>query len=973
MPGVLTHMAVVKLAQSRLAQIRTVLAGKVTGKGAHVSDLDHRVLFLAEQAFAMISTTPPPDDPASAAAREVSKFAVMGSAGPSIPGAGFVLVDGHDWVHDTLHTGTPDENRERVVARSTDFVLAFWKRVSEGIKAARLSDTATTAAEQSMQAYVLGHLCHLATDVVSGPYLDDLEFHLGLGRQAGVRLGAAAGPIDARVAIQVLQRSGPRDGPSWQEWWPPPDAVPAPFYEAFRQAFEDVYGAVRIAGSAEFQERMAALSPPLLSADLIRDGYDFYYHGVVGMGYGFDHWKWALVFLPLVLAVASELAIFPALPAVTAAFGTAPWALDSTERTLFELFAFPSLIIAPASLIYAIAAAVLTNRSVGGRTVFGIIAAVVSLAGLVAFFATLGTDDHDFSPGWRWFLLLVVPLLAPVVFFFLALAHRGTPLGALELLYALPVVSVLFSAAAYFTFFLPIGAVSKAAGASPPVLAVEYILAAIGVLVAVVFAWMALVKYIRTSFMPDMADETFERRRSLVQVSRLATDRPHMARLFEDTTLFLDPAVVTAIIGAAPPLAADETRGRIRKAQFVPSARRKLIKLWWEPAGTVFVRSDRFQLVFSDHADGSGQTQVVPAPVVPSTVAEYVAFLNGTAVNVGVPGTLQAAPVFPADLDYELPPGATFADHGDAELSTTAHDEAAAKFVALGNADDPSAYVLFHAPRPAQSIRFGLRGPIPSDEREEELVPGEGTVESDGTEVRGSPDAVFTILFRVGDRLRAAGQTRVITRIKSDRLLVVASTFSPALPAGTAYVRVGEVRERAEGYTYVADPTAPGGETLMDYAGDLAALLCMGAVPRLLTKEQRKVKAVGKTAGGETIGPVYQVFRNWNLDHRRVNEWRMLVAGRGLSEKQNDSRVYDGAMTDPRDGAYTPRQNDEGERTANQLGWVPLLRRWVALASQPAADPLDATVPAGPNTVANRAMSRGIAFLLDLPEPVAMP
>ena len=973
MPGVLTHMAVVKLAQNRLADIQTAIAAKLAAPGARVSDLDHRVLFLAERAFAMLSTTPVPNDPAAAAAREISRFAVMGSAGPSIPGAGLVLVEGHDWVHDTLHTGTPDEHRERVVARSTDFVLAFWKRVSAGIDAQGLGPSETRAALQSMQAYVMGHLCHVATDVVSGPYLDDVEFHLGLGRQPGVRLGASAGPIDARVAIQVFQRTGPRDGPSWQEWWPPPDTVPAPFYEAYRQAFEDVYGAVRIAGSAEFQERMATLNPPLLSTELIRDGYDFYYHGVVGIAYGFDHWKWALVFLPLVLAVALELIIFPLLPAVTPAFATAPWNLPDTERTVFELLAFPSLIIAPASIVYAIAGAVLTNRSVSGLTVFGVISAIVSAGGLAGFFATLETKDENFSPGWRWFLLFVVPLLGPLVFFILALVNNGTPVGALEFLYGLPVLSLLFSAAAYFTVFLPIGLVSDEAGASPEVLVVEYILVAIGVLIAVILAWLALVRYITNSFMPDMADETFEQRRGLVQVSRLRTDRPHMARLFEDTTLFLDPAVVAGIIGAAPPLAADEAARRVRTAQFFPSHRRKLIKLWWNPAGTVFVRSDRFQLVFSDRADGSGQTQVVPAPVVPSTVAEYVALLNGTVINVGVAGALRAAAVFPADLDYELPPGATFADHGDEELSTGAHDEKAATFKPLGNADDPTAYVLFHAPRSAQSIRFGHNGPIPGDDRDEDLVPGEGTVESDGTEVRGSPDALFTVLFRVGDRLRAAGQTREVTLIRSDRVLIVESTFSPDLPAGTGYFRVGEVRERAEGYTYVADPAAPGGETLMDYAGDLAALLCMGAVSHLLPANRLKVRQVRATAAGETIDPVYQVFRNWNLDHRRVNEWRMLVAGRSFSEKQNDSRTYDAAMTDPRRAAYRPRQNDEGARTADQLGWVPLLRRWLRMTSQPASDPLGAAVPAGANAVANVALTRGIAYLLDLPEPVAMP
>ena len=46
---------------------------------------------------------------------------------------------------------------------------------------------------------------------------------------------------------------------------------------------------------------------------------------------------------------------------------------------------------------------------------------------------------------------------------------------------------------------------------------------------------------------------------------------------------------------------------------------------------------------------------------------------------------------------------------------------------------------------------------------------------------------------------------------------------------------------------------------------------------------------------------VYQVFRNWNLDRRRVNEWRMLVAGGAVSEKDGHPEKWDPAMLKPPD------------------------------------------------------------------------
>ncbi len=130
-------------------------------------------------------------------------------------------------------------------------------------------------------------------------------------------------------------------------------------------------------------------------------------------------------------------------------------------------------------------------------------------------------------------------------------------------------------------------------------------------------------------------------------------------------------------------------------------------------------------------------------------------------------------------------------------------------------------------------------------------------------------------------------------------------------------------------------------ETLMSIAGDVGALLCLGAVPHLAGRD------------GERI---FQVFRNWSLDRRRVNEWRMLVAGRAWSEKAAPDR-YDDKMPSGSRGPSDPAAwrapigaaaAAEAEQTALGIGWVPTLRKWLDVMRQPAQDP-NAATPLGPD------------------------
>src|SRR5262249_34697447 len=87
----------------------------------------------------------------------------------------------------------------------------------------------------------------------------------------------------------------------------------------------------------------------------------------------------------------------------------------------------------------------------------------------------------------------------------------------------------------------------------------------------------------------------------------------------------------------------------------------------------------------------------------------------------------------------------------------------------------------------------------------------------------------------------------------------------------------------AAGLTMVADASdvfADGGSVMND-AADLAALLCLGAASRLSLDDH----PVTPPSAAKPVHRVSQVFRNWNLDRRRLNEWKTLVSGGATSER----------------------------------------------------------------------------------------
>lgn len=881
MPAVLTHKAILLLARERLAEVRDALKAKVRS-GQHVTNVDRRMFALATRAHDLLSTPPHPstDLPGEPYVRplgqDVSQFAVMGSMGPDITGFSALLAPGQAWVFDTVHKGTPDSHREAVVAGTCELPFALWRRVSSRITAdlaGPQNETQRNADLDKMRAYILGHLCHLAGDIISHPLIADLEWHESTTLKP--RLDHADGEVshDALVARKVFLRGSTREGAGWDAWWPEVDAVPKQFFDAYAEALNDVYGATsrRRTGFGPFEQRFEDLEPPTLTPAFVRDGYTMYRQGILRFGYGFGTWKWFAFLLPISLPLMT-LPLLAAAPPSTRWFFLKRESGVTVERAWVDLLSFSLALGSFGSLFYLIWIASITTHGVRAESIVGLVLNAISAALGIAHLVTLGVDAM--SVELRYILFVGLPAAFILIQLIRAIVDsardgRGHRAGLAWIYAAPPLIMVLGALLAALIF-------EACQGDDHQLEPGFFILAAVlwSLFWFVIFILLCRYK-LRDSKVPE--DPLFP------------AEKPHHVRLFDDATLAFDPTFFDPAQnpgGPAPNLA----------GRFFPSGRRPLLKLWWEGTGDLFIRVDRYQLVFN-FTEGSTGAQIVPAPIGAMTLAEFGQYLTNTIKDpANQTGKLKAAHVHPRDTDYELPPGATFADHGDTEETLAKHAIEAAKFKKLGTTQENTDYILYHAPKAAQSVRFGTRGPV------------------------------------------------------ADPF----GTLEPAL----------RTEEDSSGYPYVYDAlSANSQDSLMGFAADFGALLCLGAVPHLDAAPE--------------ADRIHQVFRNWSLDRRRVNEWRMLVAGGAVSDKGADLTRFDPAMLRPSDPAawrskLAGASLEEGEKAARDLGWVPLFREWFDVARRPSLDTLadERFKAANPS---NHALTRAMAFILDLAEPANAP
>ena len=1015
MPAIFTHKAIMLLARDRLQQLRDGLEAKRVS-GLAVTPLDRQVLYLAKRAVEMLSTAPqaqvrfPTRPLTTALGTGVSTYAVLGSLGPALPAYAALAAPGQSWAGGIMRKGTPDANREAVVARSLDFVLEFWRRAEEKVRA--LPEREQPGTRDKLRAYALGHLCRVAGEMIVNPYLDDVEWHLGSALHPS-RLGreVVEASVDTAVAAQVLQSPGTRRGAVWTAWWPPVDDVPESFFHAYAEAFEAVYlGQGRPLGLAEFEERFTRAVPPPMSHRLVRDGYQGF-RGLLERGYDWSYGDWLVALLPLFAPMAVAMPFTVLLGQAKDLLSDRP---HDEAKAWAETLAFPLSATALVPLGASIYLTAWTSLGVGTETIVGLIIGGLVAAAAVVFFSTLGAD----LPAWVPIVFFFALPVAAELGYFIWLQTRGSGEKFHSLLGWAFLAHVVVAVLSSFAYVLFRDWLNQGPG--------EFLfwLAILLWLVVVTGLWLLSALALRETAAPEVAGDAF------------ATDRRHFVRLFDDASLFHDPAET------APTLA----------QRFYPSGRRKLLRIWWEGDQEMHIRPRRHSVQFSvTGSDAAGDIQTVLAPIAPMTLREFAGLLRRTVKDhAGTAGGLRVEAAYDSDPDYDLPPGETFADHGDTDdtvqTQTQQRDRADAWFH-LGKSRSEREYFLSHAPKARQTLQVGPGRVVVADLRGAEdagagtIAPaagvGAGPNDVDGTGTR------FLTFFRVGDAIEAGGTQRAVTAIASDTRLTTVLPLGLG-GAGTAFRRVRQDRtteekgagqaavaaatpttvagsggsrfagffmpgdvirvgaeerrvvgiasdssltvdaplpvsaaadyyrmpaESAEGYEFLARPGSDlmAGDSVMDLAADLAVLLCLGGTSHLLTEDERRVSPLGAPA---PVNKVVQVFRNWNLDRRRLNEWRMLITGGGVSEKRGAPEAADPALP-PLPAGWTLRST-RGEGIATTVGWIPLFRKWLDVAHRPGVSTA-ARVSLRPGDPTNLELSRAMAYLFDMPDPDPTP
>jgi zinc dependent phospholipase C len=707
MPGPITYAAVTLLARDRLGQIRRALAARKEAGTA--KELELHVLHLTAAAEAMMSASQPVIAPpvrlyGPPLTDHVSRFTLLGAIGPDLPRYAAYFQPGQRWLMDTLHKGTPDPHREKVLANTTNLIFDFWQRVGPLVDAEFSDQDKRKQAKQKMQAYVLGHLCHVAADVLSHPYFEAIEARLATPAPNAIRVMGrddVAGAFDVRVASTFFGRGTDTRTKQWADWFPEPGEVPGAFAKALAASIQSLYGA-RAEGLPAFEEEFRKIdpAPPPLSVGLINESID-YFRTIIGIERVWTRGDWlgatAAMFLPLVLVPLGAL-VLPLGKNLTRPLTPADGP-DAEARRRYESVVFPVAASALGPLVSMIIVSA-SGRGLRAEGVLGWVQAGLSLVASVGFFASLGG-----AGGLRWGLWFWLPL-GLAVLQVLFVIKRGARENARKLLFLGPLVQVLL---ALFVILLYRGwlhelveELQKSSDERDELAIARDWLIWIVIVAGLWFVHAVLWHKAFSASVPDDRNE-------------FAGGEPRQfLRLYDDVALIHD---------ARAPLDSE------RLADLVyPPARRPLLKLWWQ-AGTapsVKVRIDHDRLVFHWDAPAGTPDQTVFAPLAPTTVERFGQLLATAVTGTGARGTLHVKPVRDDEKDLELAPGAVFSDHGDAKSTQADHDAEAALSKDIGTSE-AAAFTLFHAPRPRLAERVGRSG-VAADSRRAEQASRVGSL-----------------------------------------------------------------------------------------------------------------------------------------------------------------------------------------------------------------------------------------------------
>jgi hypothetical protein len=788
--GALTYHAVAALTRDRLHSIESRLQAKINA-GTNITDLERQVHFLAWAAGQAMSFGPhlPNETSLPPFARRLSKQTVFGSVGLTVPRFGGLYAPGQRWLFDTLHAGTPDPNRQRVLARSTDLLLAIARRGTELINQSNVPNKPDEL--NKLRAYLLGHASHIAADFVIAPFLNAAAWQLGDSTHSRLSTDQIMAAIDT-AAAQLFRRDGSppsvaASGDLYKGWWLDPSDLPAKFFDAYRDAIEANYGPgarpvlrpTSPAGpsltpqvSHAFFQQFQSNTPPDLSVDLLKDAYDAF-RSVMETQHVWTFGDWlagtALIFLPPLVAYP----LIVAMPHTRALFkdnATVDGHPVDSELGWFGLVMAPLATSSLAPLVLSMYFAATTYRGVEAESVLGWVTGGIDLISSIVFLATINDPS---APLARWLLLFVLPILG-LLFHALYVLGRGKgdprhrQLAMSSLLPLLIVgIYVLFHLAVHQSQDLGMNGWLKDSGGQPEGWgSAGFIGGWVMWAVLLLGAWLATAAILRAAQPSDPATDEF------------VTRTKHFLRMFPQVSLLFDANL------AADPTA--ESRRPSLATHYFPTDQRPLLKIWWEGGGDLFFRSDRAALTFSTSADGSANQQTVLAPAAPMTASQFATFLTA-AVKEGdaFSSKLKAELVDPSDFDYVLPPGNVFADAGDDRATIADHDTAAAQFARLATTRD-AATVLYHAPRAHVAGFMGTNGPVRVDDDRRVAVRGDGQATFNAVTVTGTATR-FSTFFEPGDIIATVGvaggdQSRLVVSIADDTTLTVNQPFT--VPAG---------------------------------------------------------------------------------------------------------------------------------------------------------------------------------------------
>jgi hypothetical protein len=197
----------------------------------------------------------------------ISQFAFVGSLGPDIPAAGYILALNQEWASRQLHRGGPRRAYEQV--KSTTFVLKLLELAEKFEREPRT----TGLRRRDTIAYALGHLSHIAADVLLHPAVHELADQGQLDPLTHRKFEIA---LDARVAHGFFQREDLHEGESWEDYYLNLDEHREPLTRLMgdlSEAFKETYGGVMPnAAVCALPDRSKCLAPKF-ETDFLVNGY----------------------------------------------------------------------------------------------------------------------------------------------------------------------------------------------------------------------------------------------------------------------------------------------------------------------------------------------------------------------------------------------------------------------------------------------------------------------------------------------------------------------------------------------------------------------------------------------------------------------------------------------------------------------------------------------------------------------------